>query len=158
MQKRELPELSTRLSGLADALGGKAPSPAGLLVWGDALEECSLPDVLSVLTDWPKANSKMPTPNQVLDVCRKRMSTRIEEQAKTDAVTAPTVNQVLAAPVATDTARDALAAIRAILRSPRPHPRAWARKLKAKEEAGEPLLSIQRRMWREALSEREEAA
>lgn len=50
--------------------------------------------------------------------------------------------------VQTMTREQARAALRL---SVRPHPRQWARDLKAREEAGELLSLIQRRYWREAL-------
>lgn len=39
----------------------------------------------------------------------------------------------------------------AAIRSDKPDPKAWAHKLKAREEAGEPLNQFQRDAWREAL-------
>lgn len=98
MHKQEIPELSQRLAQLADALGGKAPSPAGLLVWGDALSECRTDDVKAVLTDWPKSHTKMPSPAEVLKRCREMSSDRIEAESKRNAATAPTIDSILAIP------------------------------------------------------------
>jgi hypothetical protein len=98
----------------------------------------------------------MPTPAETLKACRDRLSTRLEETAKRNAATAPTLSNVLDGPVRSAAGREALAAIRAILKSPRPHPKAWAWKLKAKEQAGVHLSSMQMRLWREALAFKEE--
>jgi hypothetical protein len=46
---------------------------------------------------------------------------------------------------------DAAKSISAVITGNRPDPKAWARKLKAREEAGERLSPIQKGMWRESL-------
>jgi hypothetical protein len=85
MQKHEMTELAQRLSQLADALDGKAPTAAGLLVWLDTLGEVPKADVLAALTDWPKSNGKMPRPNDVLKMARERTSDRVEKRAADNA-------------------------------------------------------------------------
>lgn len=155
MNKSELPELSQRLAQLADALGGRAPSPAGLMVWGDALQECRTDDVKIALSDWPKKNVKMPSPADILKVCRSETSRRLEDEAEQNRRAAPTLKGALrsAADGPTETGRAALREILSILKSPKPDPKDWARVLKVREESGETLDSHQSRMWREALRE-----
>jgi hypothetical protein len=84
MTKHELHELANRLTQLADALNGKPPSPAGLLVWLDALGELPLATVLAVLSDWPKANSRMPVPADILKLGRDRVSNSVEKRSERD--------------------------------------------------------------------------
>jgi hypothetical protein len=156
MHKSELLELSQRLTQLADALGGKAPTQAGLLVWGDALNECRFDDVKAALSDWPKTNYKMPVPAEILKVCRSEVSRRIEEEAKRNAANAPTLRDVereAQRGQPTMTAKEALAQIKRTLARPRPGPKDWAYKLKDREKGGEQLDVQQRRLWREALRE-----
>lgn len=133
MHKHELPELSQRLAQLADALQGKAPSPAGLLVWGDALSECARDDVLAVLSDWPKSHAKMPLPNEVLKLCRERVSARIESRAAEYAKDnhKPWSPQELRG--SSEVARRELAKIRAILAKPKRGPKEWATRILAGE-------------------------
>lgn len=156
MQKHELPELAGRLAQLADALGGRAPSPAGLLVWLDALAECSMPDILAVLTEWPKRHHKMPLPAEVLAQARARLSERVESQAEKNRREAPSLADMIAGlrRNMSDEAKAAREQIADWLKSSGANGRnwrAWARELKAREEAGEPLSEVQREAWRTAL-------
>jgi hypothetical protein len=118
MQKHELSELSQRLAQLADALGGRAPSPAGLLVWGDALAECGCDDVMAVLSDWPKAHAKM-------RLCRERLSARVEGAAAQRAKSNREPWSATSLPASTEMARQHMAEIRRILRRPKPDRKAW---------------------------------
>lgn len=81
MQPSDLTELTMRVTQLAEALAGKSPTAGAMKVWFDALAACPLPDVLAVLTDWPKAHSKAPTPFDVLQECNKRAGIRLEREA-----------------------------------------------------------------------------
>lgn len=125
MQKYELPELSERLAQLADALGGRAPSPAGLMVWGDALTECGRDDVMAVLSDWPKSHAKMPLPAEVLRLCRERLSARVEGVAAQRAKSNRDPWSATSLPASTAAARQHMAEIRRILRQPKPDKKAW---------------------------------
>lgn len=159
MHKHELPELSQRLSQLADALGGRAPSPAGLLVWGDALAECSRDDVLAVLSDWPKTHSKMPLPAEVLKLCRERLSDRIEREARTRAARGHDdwdIEPSVCANVDGEAYRQFTAFVRSLTKTPR-NPKAWSLALRDREEAGERLNYVQSKLWRDALGEQIEA-
>jgi hypothetical protein len=153
MRKSELPELSTRLAQLADALASRAPSTAGLAVWLDALAECAMADVLAVLVDWPKSHAKMPLPADVLRLCRDRMTDRTERQAAEFAKSARA--QWSPEKLRGDTASPQYLAFRRALatgkRRERPHPKAWAHKLRDREAAGEQLLSTASDAWRAAL-------
>lgn len=85
MQRSDLAELDKRLQQLADALNGRAPSAQGLIVWLDALQEFAAADVWTVITDWPKANSKMPVPLDVVRAARTAVTARIEKDASRNA-------------------------------------------------------------------------
>jgi hypothetical protein len=82
VQSTDVTELSMRLAQLADALGGKPPTAAAMKVWYDALAECAMPDVLAVLTDWPKTHAKAPVPMEVLKLSNERISSRLERESK----------------------------------------------------------------------------
>lgn len=169
MHKRELPELSQRLSQLADALGGKAPSPAGLLVWGDALSECERDDVLNALSDWPKSHAKMPVPAEMLKACRERAAARREQQAGDDLRAEKSAPGLRAAFQNADSeiARRELAKIKHILSDchpglvagsfapisgrPNADPKDWARVLRVKHESGETLSLYQIEAYKGAL-------
>jgi len=161
MHKHELPELSQRLSQLADALGGKAPSPAGLLVWGDALAECERIDVVSVLTDWPKSHGKMPLPAEVLKLARDAASGRRERAAAAEQAAERDASKALQKPghwqPEAGRLTPAYAAFKRALaelkRRPKPHPKAWAYRLRDREAAGENLPAVARENWRAALRE-----
>jgi hypothetical protein len=161
MQKHELPELSQRLAQLADALGGKAPSAAGLLVWGDALAECERIDVVSVLTDWPKSHAKMPLPAEVLKLARDAASVRRERAAAAEQAAERAAAQALQKPghwqPEAGRMTPAYAAFKRALaelkQRPKPHPKAWAYRLRDREAAGENLPSVARENWRAALRE-----
>ena len=168
MTKSDLPELSQRLSQLADALGGRPPSPAGLLVWGDALSECWVDDVQIALSEWPKKHTKMPAPADVLKLARERVSNRVESQVKRDAMEdgkalAPAFKAANSA-----VARRELAKIKEILKDCRGgfvagtfthisgnssmDPLGWARVLRVRHESGEQLGVMQIRNYRAALN------
>jgi hypothetical protein len=150
MQANDLPELERRLAELADAFGGRAPTKGALKVWMDALKECRFDDVQRALADWPKTNVKTPAPADILKSCRSEVSKRLEDEARRNAATAPTMERAIdmAAITArsTEIGRRELARIKHILSSPRPEPKEWARLLKMREEAGEPLDVQQRRL------------
>jgi hypothetical protein len=168
MNKSDLPELSQRLSQLADALGGRSPSPAGLLVWGDALQECRMDDVQAALSDWPKKYSKMPVPADILKIARERVSTRVEELAAQNAVGPDkALRAVFTAPVDSRIARRELAKMKEILsdctggytartwrqiagNSSLP-PLDWAHVLRVRHESGEQLSLMQIANYRAAL-------
>lgn len=88
MLPSDITELSRRLCELADALNGKHPTSAAMKVWFDALQDVAVSDVLHVLTEWPKTHVKPPVPAEVLRLCRDRITNRIEESSKANAVDA----------------------------------------------------------------------
>lgn len=142
MQKQELPELAQRLSQLADALGGKAPSPAGLLVWGDALSECRFDDVRSALTDWPKSHQKMPTPVEILKICRTILSERLEAESKRNATFAPTVDKLVETAQDTPNARAFKRMWKAWKSRKVSSPREWCTNVLASDKADEELKAF----------------
>lgn len=152
MRPTDLPELERRLTDLADALGGRAPSKAALRVWLDTLAECTMPDVSSVLTDWPKSHAKPPLPAEVLKACRDRLSDRIERQAAVDREAGKTfsVDRLKGDPNS-PAYRAFQAALAELKRKPKPGPKDWAWRLREKEIRGEFLYPVQRENWRAAL-------
>jgi hypothetical protein len=117
MQKQDLAELSQRLSQLADALGGRTPSPAGLLVWLDTLAEAA------------KSHAKMPLPADVLKLSRERLSERVEKRAAENAKDNRKDWSPEELRASTEIAQRELARIRSILRRPKPSRKAWAQRL-----------------------------
>jgi hypothetical protein len=95
MKAQELPVLAQRLGELADYYDRRPPGTAALRVWHDALSECQLDDVLVVLSDWPKTHRQMPLADEVLRLCRSKLSERIEEQAARNKRTAGTIGEFL---------------------------------------------------------------
>jgi len=168
MTKSELPELSQRLAQLADALGGRSPSPAGLMVWGDALAESRMDDVQAALSDWPKRYSKMPVPADILKIARERVSDRVETEAKRHATEEGKVLGRVFKAANSAVARRELAKIKEILKdchgglvagtwrhiagnSSLDHLE-WARVLRVRHESGEQLGVAQIRNYRLALN------
>lgn len=160
MRSSDAPELQRRLSQLADALAGKAPSAAGLVVWLDALAECDASDVWAVLVDWPKSHAKMPLPAEVLKIARDVASARRERIAEGERKAADVAAKRLANTIdgsyvgaksaAWQAAQRAIAEIR---KRPNPTGKAWAFALRDRENAGEFLYPVQRENWRAALRE-----
>jgi hypothetical protein len=93
MKANELPRLAARLAELAEYYDKRAPGTAALRVWLDALTECHLDDALAVLTDWPKTHRQMPLADEVLRLCRGRLSDRIEAEAERNRRTAGTIGE-----------------------------------------------------------------
>jgi hypothetical protein len=172
MQKSDLTQLDDRLRQIADALGGKSVGAAGLKVWLDVLSGERFDDVLSVLTDWCRKNSRMPHPADVLKECQSRVSNRIEAQAKANRDSAIGLEEALAlakgASPNSAIAKRELAKILSILGTrsggfiagsfqhiggfgPSDDHKAWAKKLQQRESDGEQLSLTQAQAWREAL-------
>lgn len=154
MKATELGVLGARLTELADYYGSKQPTTAALKVWLDALENVSIADVSSVLTDWPKCRAKFPLASEVLAMVNDRVSTRVEESAKRNS--ADTLDAALARAAAQTRGPESqriyeqeMAKIRSIMRAGKSHPRAWIEKLLAKEDSGEGLTAVQRWMLQE---------
>jgi hypothetical protein len=81
MHREQTDMLMMRLLELSQAgLVGKVPGPKGGVVWLDALKHFTMPDILSVLTDWPKFNSRMPVPADIVAACRGRELRRFTSQ------------------------------------------------------------------------------
>lgn len=81
MQHEHIDILMQRLIELSQAgLVGKMPGPKGGVVWLDALKHYPMPSILSVLTDWPQFNNRMPTPADIRTACRGRDLSRLVGQ------------------------------------------------------------------------------
>lgn len=161
MNKHEGPELSQRLAELADALGGRSPSPAGLLVWIDALKELSMDQVKTALTEWPKRNAKMPAPLDILKLARETAAFRRETEAAklkdgAEIKWAPTKYGLEASKAIRQMVSGAGGIVAGAFlhiggRGPADDHKEWAKVLKVKEESGESLSMTQKQAWREAL-------
>ena len=162
MRANDAPELQRRLLQLADALAGKAPSAAGLVVWLDALAECDASDVWAVLVDWPKSHAKMPLPAEVLKAARDVASARRERIAQAERDAERKAADSLARNLSrfqpeggrmTPAYLEFKRAMAELKRRPKPHPKQWAYDLRDKESRGEFLYPVQRENWRAALRE-----
>ena len=126
MQRSDTGWLTERLTELAEALGAiRAPSARAIQVWLDVLGECHHDVVKGVLTDWPKSHGKMPVPAEILKACREVASVRLEQRTKEIAGSARASWSPTRLPKNTEVGRREMAKIRAILASPKPHPKAW---------------------------------
>ena len=94
MHKADLQTMGARLGELADYYGIKAPTAKALMVWGDALESVQWAEVAQVLTDWPKRHARFPTADQILKLAQERLSDRIEEEARRNRDSAPTMAEL----------------------------------------------------------------
>jgi len=81
MTPTEIPMFVESVMQLADALGGKAPTQAGLKVWIQVLREFPLPEIIDQLDGWAKRSNKMPAPADVWKVCNERRIDRLEASA-----------------------------------------------------------------------------
>ena len=156
MRAQDVSTIGRRLAELADYYDKKPPGNSALRIWMDALEECGIDDVQAVLTDWPKAHRAMPLADEVLRACRLRMSDRVEQEAERNRRTQGSLRD-LAEGLSRQSSAEAKQARAEIAEWARRRrdadPKGWARRLKAKEAAGEQLLPVQQAAWRKALRE-----
>lgn len=138
MRTEDLPELQIRLSELADAFGAKHPSKGAMRVWMDVLQEFSMAEIKTVLTDLPKKAVRFPAPADVFKVLSERRSDRLETESRQRAREEPI--RVRDFPANSEIAIRSLAEITEILRKPRPDRRAWIAKIFKRAEAGDPTL------------------
>jgi hypothetical protein len=82
MRPTDNPILFERLCELADAVGGKKPTQAGLKVWYVVLKEYDLPNVVNVLDNWARRSGKMPAPNDVFKVLNDSRVDKMESDAE----------------------------------------------------------------------------
>lgn len=107
--------LTERLNELADAFNARQMTAGAMRVWRDALAECTWNDVQNALCDWPKSNTRMPAPADILKLCRNRISDRIEGKAAEHAAESRKPWTVTSLPANSEVARTELAKIRALL-------------------------------------------
>jgi hypothetical protein len=129
MNRADIPTLQARLEELAEALGGRTIGAKGVLVWLDALSECHIDAVKAALSDWPKRNVKMPTPADILKVCREARSNELEARSRKFASEPGFEAGALRG--SSEVAARYAGRIKAILKSPKPHPKQWARDILA---------------------------
>lgn len=156
MKAADLPTLSARLGELAEYYERRAPGKAALAVWKDVLAEASMDDILPVLTDWPKAHRAMPLADEVLKACRLLVSERVEAAAEENRRTQGSLRDMVVglSHQSSEDAKEARAQIAEWARRQRnADPKGWAKRLKAREWAGDKLLPIQQAAWRVALRE-----
>lgn len=82
----DIPMFTAAVLELADALGHRAPTPAGMTVWLQTMKEFPFPDVRTQLDAWAKRSTKMPAPADLWKACNDARTERIEQQAKVDGV------------------------------------------------------------------------
>jgi len=83
MTPLDTPLLSENLINLADAIGGKAPTQAGMKVWIQTLREFPINEIVDVLTNWAKRATKMPAPADVWKSLNDARAERMESDAAT---------------------------------------------------------------------------
>lgn len=143
MQPSDLPNFELRLNELADALGnGKHITPGALKVWRDTVGECLYSDIQSVLTDWPMSHTKPPLPSEVLRACRERVSDRIERETKENSAGGWSVSRLKGDPKSPGYLAFK-AATAGMSKANKPHPRAWATKLRDDAAQGFELTACQ---------------
>lgn len=136
MDRIQVKEMEARLRELAEYYGVKPPSAPALKIWYDVLGASYWPDVASAFTDWPKRSGSMPTADRIFKIANERVSERVEEESRRHRAEAGSFRLENLKPNS-DVAYRELAKIKAILASPRPHPKAWAGKLVARHLAGD---------------------
>lgn len=80
------PQFIERLVQLADALGGRAPTQAGLAIWIQTLKEFQFHEISDQLDAWAKRSTKMPAPADVWKACNEYRTDRLEQAAKVEKV------------------------------------------------------------------------
>jgi len=81
MQKANMTDVQTILSGLAELYGKPAPTTAALLHWWETIKEFDYTDVMGCLGYWAKESNTMPTPKAVWDKLNSKRTESIEERA-----------------------------------------------------------------------------
>ena len=133
MNKSEFTTLFDRVNELSACLPGRSPqTEAAQAIWRDALNDCLLDDVLFALTDWPKSHKYMPSPADIRKEAQSRVSDRVDAQARAWAAESRQSSGISGLKADSSVAKEHLAKIKAILSSPKPGPKEWARKLRAK--------------------------
>lgn len=148
MSPADLPALRDRMAECVEAISGKAPSEGAVKGWFVALRDLRIDQVVDALDGWLRTKSKVPTPADIRAIVGSRLGEKIERDAS-----APSMTLADMRPCSPDSPayREFKRRLAEILARPKPGPRDWARKLRAKERSGEKLLLCQMRAWREAL-------
>jgi hypothetical protein len=123
-----------------DALWKGHELPALAAAWAEELKHFDLDDIGYAMQHLP--DGMPPNLLQFKALCRGRLQTSLNgyrEPRPTPEQLAPTV--------------DALKALSVALHAQHGDPKGWARRLKARELAREPLSGHQKRLWRAALGE-----
>lgn len=133
MNKSEFDTLFNRINELSACLPGRSPqTEAAQMIWRDALSGCLLDDVLFVLTDWPKSHKYMPSPADVRKEAMIRVSDRVDAQARAWAAEGKTSAGISGLKADSEIAKSNLEQIKRILASPKPGPKEWAKRLRAR--------------------------
>ncbi len=82
MQPHDAKPFAEALAGVFDALGARAPGPAGVEVWFRTLRPHPLGDVVGALDDWVTRNNRPPTPAALAEQLRDRGIDRREQQSE----------------------------------------------------------------------------
>lgn len=86
MTPSEYPAFTERLVQLADALGSRPPTQAGIALWVQTLKEFPFAEVSDQLDGWAKRSTKFPAPADVWKPCNEIRTARIEATAKSEAI------------------------------------------------------------------------
>jgi hypothetical protein len=168
MHQTEIVQLQARLTELAEYYGTKPPTPASMKVYFDVLKPHALPNVLSVLTDWPRRNRKTPLADDIDKLCAERASELREAEAKKRAAETPTMQSVTRAARTSAVGVSYLRKFDAIRRLPKTSLWPWLLRERELNEVdgvfvwddaqcnGAALCLRAKSMWREALGYRPE--
>lgn len=80
------PQFIAAIAQLADALGARPPTQAGMVVWIQTLKEFPFNELRDQLDAWAKRSNKMPTPHDLWKACNEQRTDRLEQTAKVEKV------------------------------------------------------------------------
>ena len=156
MQTIDVPQFKERMAECFESLDRKAPSDRALKFWFDILRSHPFPRVAQAVDLWAKTKGKTPAPADINQLCDELASSERERMAASEkSIERQQVNHFMRSQ-GPEYAK-CRKVILGMLKNPK-GPRDWARRLKASEEAGEPISEVQKRAWREVLEPKELAA
>jgi hypothetical protein len=151
MQKNHMAEVQKSLAGLANLFQKTPPNGEALVHWWETLKEFDINDIMTTLGYWARDNSKMPTPHDVWKTLNDSRTDKLEQKARYEASEnrQPIGRNSGWAP--TEYGKRMLKEMIAMLSEPGPDKKRWAYRLKEREERGEKLPYISKKMWRDVV-------